>query len=457
MSPDLTQLSAAQAAESIRDGRLTSEALVAAYLKRIEETDGQIKAWAWLDPAWAMAQAQEADRIRRAGRGTGPLHGVPVGLKDIIDTKVGPTQYGSQAFAGRNADRDARLVENLINAGAVIMGKTVTCELAFLKPADTTNPHSPAHTPGGSSAGSAAAVAARHVPLAVGSQTGGSVIRPASFCGTFGFKPTRGLISRSGVLSTVPNLDQMGVFANSLEDAALLADVIAGYDQDDPASQRRPRPAMLQGARSEAPVEPDIAWFDLPYHDKLNKDAHDGICAVFDVLGARVERFDAAPQLAGLTDVHKTIYDYELGQNVSELVTEKGDMLSDEIKAAVARGQDITAMQYEDAVAVKNSADAFFVEHFNDFDAILSPSAVGEALPLSAGSTGDASFCLIWTLAGLPCVTIPALVGEHGLPIGIQLIGAAEEDDRLLRTCAWVQKTLADAGADAEKQMEMES
>ncbi len=456
MTTDLTTLSAVAAAEGIRNGRLTSEALVAAYLKRIEETDGAIKAWAWLDPGWAMAQAAEADRVRRAGRGVGPLHGVPVGLKDIIDTKVGPTERGTKAFADRQAERDARMVENLIDAGAVIMGKTTTCELAYLTPTQTTNPHAADRTPGGSSSGSAAAVAARHVPLCVGSQTGGSVIRPASFCGTFGFKPTRGMISRSGVFATSQSLDQIGVFANTIEDAALLTDVLASYDQDDPASLRRPRPDMLAGAKADAPVEPDIAWFDLPYHDKLDRDAHDGVGAIFEALGARVERFDAAPQLAGLTDVHKVIYDYEIARNMAPLVAEKGDMLSAEIKAALVRAEEVSDAQYEDALAVKSSADAFFTEHFNDFDAILSPSAVGEALPLSANSTGDASFCLIWTLAGLPCLSIPALVGDNGLPIGIQLIGAAEEDDRLLRTAAWVQKALAKAADGAGAELEME-
>lgn len=450
MGSDLTLLSAVQAAEGIRAGNLTSEALVAAYLARIEATDGAIKAWAWIDPDHAMAQAREADRIRRAGRGLGALHGVPVGLKDIIDTRVGPTECGSSLHEGRQADRDARLVERLIEAGAVIMGKTTTCELAYLQPTETTNPHNAAHTPGGSSAGSAAAVAARHVPLAVGSQTGGSVIRPASFCGTFGFKPTRGLVSRAGVMSTVPNLDQMGVFANTLEDAALLTDVLSGYDSADAGSLPRPSPAMLAGAQADVPVEPDIAWFDLPYHDRISADTHDGMAAVMEALGARVERFDAAPQLSGLTDVHKTIYDYELAAALSQTVADHGSLISDQMKAAVARGQEISADQYEDALGVKASADAFFAEHFNDFDAILSPAATGEAPPISEGTTGDAAFCLIWTLAGLPCLTIPALVGETGLPIGVQLIGAAEEDDRLLRTAAWVQKALVATSEELE-------
>ncbi|MEO0751370.1 MAG: amidase family protein, partial [Pseudomonadota bacterium] len=242
------------------------------------------------------------------------------------------------------------------------------------------------------------------------------------------------------------------VFACTLEDTALLTDVIAGYDQADAGSLPRPAPSMLAGAQAEVPVEPDIAWFDLPYHDRMSRDTHDGIAAVFEALGARIERFDAAPQLAGLTDVHKTIYDYELAQALSGLVAEHGAQISDEMTAAVTRGQGVSVEQYEDALGVKASSEAFFTEHFNDFDAILSPAATGEAPRLSEGTTGDASFCLIWTLAGLPCLTIPALVGESGLPIGVQLIGAAEEDDRLLRTAAWVQNTLTEEVADLERE-----
>ena len=443
MKGDLTQLSAVQAAGAIRAAQLSSEALVEAYLARIEQTDETVRAWVWLDKDYALEQAREADRIRRAGRATGALHGVPVGLKDIVDTTDMPTQRGTPIFSNRQADADARIVERLREAGAVIMGKTKTTELAYLHPTDTTNPHDPNRTPGGSSSGSAAAVAARHVPLAVGTQTGGSVIRPASFCGIFGLKPTRGVISRSGVLRTSASLDQVGVFGNTLEDIALLTDVLGCYDQTDAASFARPRPKMLAGAQSDVPVEPDIAWFDLPFHARLNQDAAEGLEQVIEALGARVERFPAAPQLASLTDVHKTIYDYEIAANMADVETRHGDQLSPELHDALARSRAISEEQYKEALEIKTSADSFFASHFNDFDAILAPSATGEALPLSAGNTGDAVYCTIWTLAGLPCLTLPVLVGENGLPIGIQLIGAVEEDDRLLRTAAWVQNTLS--------------
>ncbi|MEO3415785.1 amidase [Roseovarius sp. CAU 1744] len=441
---DLTRLSAVDAARAIRDGRISSAALVQACLDRIAKTDGQIRAWAQLDQDIALAQAHEMDRIRKSGKATGALHGVPVGLKDIIDTRFLPTECGSPVFAGRQAEANALIVDRLREAGAVILGKTTTAELAYLHPTHTTNPHNAAHTPGGSSSGSAAAVAAGHVPLAVGTQTGGSVIRPASFCGTYGLKPTRGMISRSGLLRTSGSLDQVGVFANTLEDMGLLTDVLSGFDAADPASFARPRPSLLEGARSDPPVAPDIAWFDMPYHDRLSEDARDGLDAVIEALGARVERFDAAPQLAGLTDVHKTIYDYEIARQMEQLVADHGATISSEMRAAVRRGLAIGEDQYQDALAVKETADAFFVEHFNDFDAIMAPSASGEALALSEGNTGDAIYCTIWTLAGLPCLTLPLLVGSTGLPIGVQLIGAAEEDDRLMRTAAWMLRSLAE-------------
>ncbi|GHF55024.1 amidase [Seohaeicola zhoushanensis] len=441
-APDLTRASAVAAAEAIRAGALSSEALVSACLQRIAETDGAIRAWAHLDPEAALAQAREADRLRKAGRATGALHGVPVGLKDIVDTRDMPTELGTAIFAGRQPEMDATLVERLREAGAVIMGKTKTTELAFVHPTDTTNPHDATRTPGGSSSGSAAAVAACHVPLAVGTQTNGSVIRPASFCGTYGFKPSRGIISRQGLLQTSVSLDQVGVFARHIEDAALLADVIGSYDQRDPASLPRPRPAMLAGATAEAPVEPDLAWFDLPHHDRLSPDAREGLEQVIEALGPRVERYGAAPELADLVRVQGIIHEYEICQHLAETFAAHWDRISATLQPVITRGRAISQAQYEDALAVKASAESFFAAFGRDYDAILAPSAAGEAPLLAAGGTGDPIFCTIWTLAGLPCLSLPLLVGENDLPIGVQLIGAAEQDDRLLRTASWLQRQL---------------
>ncbi|WP_296431740.1 amidase [Yoonia sp.] len=443
MIKDSYTLTASEALAAIASGRLSSVKLVKSCLARIAETDGMIKAWAFLDEGAALAQAAECDRIRIAGLATGPLHGIPVALKDIIDTAKMPTQRGSVIFEGRQTDHVARLVELLREAGAVIMGKTVTTEFAFVHANETRNPHNPDHTPGGSSSGSAAAVAAMHVPLAIGTQTNGSVIRPASFCGVFGFKPTRGVISRDGILQTSVSLDQVGCFGRSLADVALLTDAIGGYDQRDAVSFVRPRPNMSAGAAADAPVTPALAWFDLPFNDRLSDDALDGIDAVIEILGPSVERMAAADTLSDLVAVQATIHEYEIAQHQAEVFETHWDQISDTLRPVITRARMITKTQYDDALAVKTSAEGFFRAFFMDYDAIIAPSAAGEA-PTFGNGTGDPIFCTLWTLAGLPCISLPMLVGETGLPIGVQLIGPAEKDDRLLRTARWLQTHLAD-------------
>lgn len=435
-------LSATEASAYIASGQLKSVQLVKSCLDRIAETDGGIKAWAYLDAEKALEQAAALDRRRQAGLATGPLHGLPVGLKDIIDTRDMPTERGTPIFQGRRTEDDARIVEMLREAGAVIMGKTVTTELAFVHANETRNPHNLDRSPGGSSSGSAAAVAAGHVPLAIGTQTNGSVIRPASFCGVFGFKPTRGMIPRTGVLQTSKSLDQIGTFARTLEDAALLADAISGYDQRDPESYVDARPATLQGAREEVPVEPEFAWFNLPFNDRLSEAAAEGLEGVMEVLGQRVKRMDPANQMGELVAVQARIHEFEIVRYQAEVFDGHWDQISDTLKPVIERARKISAAEYEDALEVKASAEAFFADFFEDYDAILAPSAAGEAPPFGP-ATGDPIFCTLWTLAGLPCVTLPLLVGETGLPIGVQLIGPAHKDDRLLRTARWCQAHIA--------------
>ncbi|MEH6834776.1 MULTISPECIES: amidase [Falsihalocynthiibacter] len=441
MIKDSYTLSATEALAAIAAGRLSSVELVKSCLERITATDDNIRAWTYLDPSAAIAQAEECDRIDKAGLAKGPLHGIPVALKDIIDTEDMPTQRGTPIFKGRRSERDARLVEQLREAGAVIMGKTVTTELAFVHANETRNPHNAGHTPGGSSSGSAAAVAAHHVPLAVGTQTNGSVIRPASFCGTFGFKPTRGVISRDGLLQTSVSLDQVGCFGRTLADVALLTDAISSYDSRDAASFARPRPNMLDGAGADAPVPPDLVWFNLPFYDRMSADAREGMDAVLDILGPQVTRMDPADTLSNLVAVQARIHEYEICMHQKDIFDGHWDALSETLKPVITRGRKVTKAEYEDALGVKASAEAFFKDFFVEFDAIVAPSAAGEA-PQFGGGTGDPIFCTLWTLAGLPCVSLPLLVGENGLPIGVQLIGPAEKDDRLLRTARWLQTQL---------------
>lgn len=444
----LSAMSATEACDAIKTGRLSSVELVDACLERIAATDAAIEAWVHLDPDQARRQAQECDRLRQSGKPLGALHGIPVALKDIIDTTDMPAERGSPIHLGRQPSSDAAIVERLREAGAVIMGKTVTTEFAFVHPGKTKNPHDAARTPGGSSSGSAAAVAAGHVPLAIGTQTNGSVIRPASFCGIYGFKPTRGVIPRRGVLETSRTLDQIGVFGRSLEDVALLADVLAIYDPADCMSYARPRPHMVSGAHSEAPVEPNLAWFDLPYNDRLTPAAHDGFAEVLDILGNKVDRLPAPQSFDEVITSQRIVHETEISRQLHTEIDDHWDQISDTLKPILTRGLDTSESDYQEALGLVTKAEEYFAAFYLDYDAVLTPSAAGEAPlfhphePGATPHTGDPIFCTIWTYAGLPALSLPMLAGAEDLPIGLQLVGAQEEDDRLLRTANWLTKTL---------------
>lgn len=443
MIKEPNSLTAMEAVNSIASGSLSSVDLVQSCLDQISKTDNEINAWAYLDSENALKQAEECDRIRKEGKATGPLHGIPVGLKDVIDTSDMPTEFGTPIFEGHQPHKDARIVERLRESGAVIMGKTVTTELAFMHPSKARNPHDLNRTPGGSSSGSAAAVAANHVPIAVGTQTNGSVIRPASFCGTYGFKPSSGTIPRSGVLQTSQTLDQVGCFGRSLADVGLLSDVLGSYDQNDSNSFSRPRPKMMDGALSEPPVTPDLAWLDLPFYDRLALETREGLDSITDILGTQVTKMTAADQLSNLVAVQARIHEYEICKHQSNVFDQNWDRLSVTIKEVISRGRQISEDEYNDALAVKTSAQDFFADFFTEFDAIIAPAAIGEAPFVKDQTTGDPIFCTLWTLAGLPSVTLPLLVGENDMPIGVQLIGEIEQDGRLLRTASWLQQFLA--------------
>lgn len=432
-----SEFSALEAAARIKSGMLTSETLTASCIERIEETDGAVQAWQRLDKEAALDQARGLDRLRKFGRPLGALHGVPVGLKDIIDTRDIPTERGSRLFSGRLPRDNAFVVDRLRDAGMVILGKTVTTELAYMQPASTANPHDLTRSPGGSSSGSAAAVAHNQVPLAIGSQTNGSVIRPASFCGVFGFKPTRGAVSTSGVLETCPNLDQLGVFTRTLEDAAALSDAISSYDSRDIKSHPRPKPAILEGCRQEVPVEPDFAWFDAGYFDRLDNDARHGLEDVVALLGQRVERIPTPEGFDFLVDAHRKIMEFELAMSLGERVRSDPGLVSVAMLEAIDRGSRISDTDYAGALDLKARAERYFELFFRDYDAIIAPSAPGEAPPIESG-TGDPVFCTVWTLCGLPALSLPMLSGGAGLPVGVQLITGSEQDDRLFRTARWM-------------------
>lgn len=441
----LDLLSATDAARAISGGEISSEQLVEACLARIRTAEPEVQAWQFLDPDHALAQARARDLDRREGRACGPLHGVPVGIKDIIDTVDMPTEDGTVLHAGRTPDRDATVVAMLRAAGAVILGKTVTTECAYFHPGKTRNPHNPAHTPGGSSSGSAAAVAAGMVPLAIGSQTNGSVIRPAAFCGVYGFKPSHGLISRHGILKLSRTLDHVGVFARTLEDIALATEQLAGHDERDPDTHPRARIPFVRTATEEPPLPPLLAFVKTPVWDRATAETQEAFAELTAALGDRCEVYDLPESLREAWDWHRAIMEAEMAANL-DLEWEKGrDRLSEPLRGLISRGRDVKAIDYQKALARIAVLNQGFEELFSRYDAVLTPSAPGTA-PAGLATTGDPAFCSLWTLCGMPALNLPLMRGENGLPLGAQLVGARHDDARLLRTARWLVSQAQAAG-----------
>ena len=417
------RLTATQAAARLVAGTLTAEAVVRDCLERASARAG-VKAWAWLDPEQALAQARVADQNGRPGL----LGGVPVGVKDVIDTVDMPTEHGSPIYRGNRPFADAACVALIRAAGGVILGKTVTTEFANRHPRDTVHPHNPAHTPGGSSSGSAAAVADFQVPVGLGTQTGGSTIRPAAFCGVIGYKPSFGEFSRVGIKMQCHNLDTLGVICRSLEDVALMRSVLLAQD---------PHPV------DRASAAPHIGFCRTPVWDHADSDTQallEGTAGRLAAAGATVR--DVALIPADILDHHRRIFAFEAARNYAYEYEVHGDKLSAALRdGLLTPGRALPLSAY---VAAIETAEAFrrnLDDLFGDFDVLLAPSAVGEA-PEGLGSTGDARFNAIWTLAWTPCVTLPAGTGRKGLPLGIQLIGPRFRDEALFAAAAWVEARL---------------
>jgi Asp-tRNA(Asn)/Glu-tRNA(Gln) amidotransferase A subunit family amidase len=441
----LNALSLTEAAAGIRDGRFSSVDLVGDCLKRIDEADRDIDAWAFLDRDHAMRQAEVADDRRKQGKPTGPLHGVPIGIKDIFDTGDMPTEFGSKLWVGRTPRRDAAAVARLRAAGAVIVGKTVTTEYAYFNPGKTRNPHNPDHTPGGSSSGSAAAVAALMVPGAIGSQTNGSVIRPAAFCGVVGFKPTHGLIPRTGALLLSRALDHVGVFARSVDDAALLAQALAGFDEEDPDTRALASPPFVDVAASEPPLPPRFAFIRSPAWKHAEQVTTEAFAELVETLGKHISEVEISPGFDRAVDMHRTVMEVEMAHNLHRDFEQGAESLSEMLRALIERGRKVLAVDYARALSGSAALNAALDGVFDEYDAILTPAAPGPA-PRGLDSTGNPVFCSTWTYLGTPAVTLPLLQSESGLPIGVQLVGRRGNDARLLRTANWLVNTLGKSG-----------
>ena len=426
-----------EAAQAIRRGDLRSEELTRALLERIANLENTVQAFEWIDPMRALDLARQADRQLRSKETVGPLHGLPIGIKDIIETEGIPTGMGSPIFDGHVPARSATLVRRAEAAGAFVLGKTVTTEFAFYTPGKTRNPWNPAHTPGGSSSGSAAAVAMGFLAGAVGTQTTGSVIRPAAFCGVVGYKPTAGFISLAGVHPFSPSLDQPGVFARSVPDAALLASALSD-GQDGEAAQGAGKVAIAPAVTTlERP--PRLAAVRSPVWRLAAPHAQEHFLKMTSRLrsaGAEVIERELPKEFEGAHAVLRTIMYGEGACVFAELQRRDRGKLSPRLNALIDEGLGIPDSDLAQALEKKGRLARELDAFLNPFDGLITPPTPGEA-PADLTQTGDPAFCTIWSLCGVPAVTIPAGQGPSGLPLGLQIAGPRFSDDRLLPVALW--------------------
>jgi Asp-tRNA(Asn)/Glu-tRNA(Gln) amidotransferase A subunit family amidase len=422
MSAELHQLTATEAARRIRAGRLHPAELMQACLARIAEREPTVRAFAWFDADAALRGAQTAL--------PGPLHGLPLGVKDVLDTSDMPSEYGSPIWSGWRPRADAAAVAWARAAGAVVVGKTVTTEFATRKPGPTTNPANPGHTPGGSSSGSAAGVAAGFFPVAYGTQTAGSVIRPAAYCGVVGYKPTFGTISRIGMKVMSDSLDTVGVLARSVADCALLAGAVSGRDLGDPEV----RPA---GA-------PRVGLCRSPSWDLAGPETFalwERVAGALGRAGATVSERELPPAFSALVRAHPIVMNGESGRALGWELANARDGISPGLRERLEFGLGCSEAERVEALGVFTSTQAAFPAAMEGLDVLVTPSAPGEA-PAGLAWTGDPAFNFIWTSLHVPCVTVPAGVGPNGLPLGIQIVGRAGDVRAVLAWAQWVAAAL---------------
>jgi amidase len=419
------ELTAVDAARRIRAGELTSEALVKACLDRIAAREMEVGAWQYLDPERALEAARTADRSEPRGA----LHGVPIGIKDIIDTCDMPTALGTPLYAQRRPQWDASCVASARAAGAIVLGKTVTTEFAYFTPGKTRNPRDLARTPGGSSSGSAAAVADGMVPLALGSQTAASVIRPAAFCGVFGYRPTFGDMSLSGVRPFAESLDTLGVFARTVDDIVLVRSVLVDRARSF-ATPSLPQPPRIGLCRT--------AQWSLA--DECMRDTVEAVAERCRQRGAAVVDAALPPHFGHLVDAHATIMAFEASRNYVFEMTRHADQLSPQLRELIERGEQTRHASYLEA---KDAVAQGMIELgaiMRDHDVLITPASQGEA-PL-APATGDPVMSRMWSALHVPCLAVPAGNGPQGLPLAVQLIAASRHDERLLAAGRWIAEAL---------------
>jgi len=436
---DVYNLSVKQLAEKIKDTQLSSVDLCKAYIDRIKKFEKDVHAWAHFDEKLLLEKAEESDNYRRSGKPLGSLHGIPVALKDIVGTLDMPTECGTVLRKGMSASQDAEIVDLLKSEGAIIMGKTATSELAYFGPAKTKNPHDYSRTPGGSSSGSAAVIAAHMAPLSVGSQTGGSVIRPASYCGVVGYKPSFGLISRNGVLKTSENLDHVGVFGKSVEDVAMLAKVLIKKDSYDKATIHYSTDSMLEECNKGPLYDPKFIFYKTESWKKIDKKSRDAFEFFIKSFKKNIEVFDTPSYFKDVKKYHQIVHETDMANNFQDYYKKSKNKLSKEMQAAIKRGIEYSAKDYAEARDFMSRSYDSYKEVFEDYHGIISPSSTGVA-DKGLTSTGSPEFCTVWSFMGTPSISLPLLEGENNLPLGVQLIGDKYDDTRFLGVANWLEK-----------------
>ena len=436
---DIFSLSLEELATKIKDAQLTSVDVCEKYIERINKFDKDIKAWAHFDKKVLLEKAAEADDHRRSGKPIGPLHGVPIAVKDIIGTVDMPTECGTVIRKGKSYSQNAEIIDLLHSSGAIVMGKTATSELAYLGPPATTNPHDKTRTPGGSSSGSAASVASFMAPASIGSQTGGSIIRPASYCGVVGYKPSYGLISRNGVLRTSYSLDHIGVFGKTVEDVALLAKVLIKKDSYDNSTVYYSTEEMLNICRKKPLFEPKFIFYKTDSWKLVDKKSRESFEYFIKSFKKNIEVFDTPSYFKDINKYHQIIHETDLANNFSEYYKKNKKKLSNYMQKAIANGNKYSSKEYAEAIDFMKRSYESYKEVFEDYHGVLSPSSPGVA-PKGLKSTGTAEFNKCWSFMGTPCISLPLLQGENNLPLGVQLIGDKYDDLRFLGIARWLEK-----------------
>ena len=418
---------------SLQSGACNAESVCEELLTEVATRDPQLQAFAWLEPEHVRQQAQRLDaQFARSGP-VGPAHGLPLALKDIIDTAGIPTENGTALDSGRIPTRQAAVVERWLAAGGVLFGKTVTTELAFMCPAQTTNPHGADFTPGGSSAGSAAAVAAGMVPIALGSQTGGSVIRPAAYCGVFGFKPTFDLLPTHGVLMQSHTLDTLGVFARSVADLALVTDLL----RQEPVPETQPTLSLLESCQQPFVSAPRFGFVTLPYWERASKQTLSKLEQLRSSLGNQAVNLNLPSAFQDSIRQRETINFVEMVHHYGHYAERRRASLSSQVQGAMEQGGQRTAVEYLAALASREVLNRALEPLFALADVLVMPAAPDHA-PQDRNITGDPIFNGIWTLCGTPSLTLPLFQAENGMPIGMQLVAPRGADARLLRVAQWL-------------------